>query len=143
MWKLSTVVMAAPKLILFGAALMAPLIWKETWKLKVTADFWVAVSVYAGAGAGLGFLWCFKPRPVFGWAPLVITAGAIRMAVSVIAAFVLWSAFRPEKTFFWSVFLVASMAVLLAETLVVRSSLTRASMGPGLAGGITTESKAA
>jgi hypothetical protein len=134
MWKLSACMMAAPKAILFGAALAAPIIWRQEWKPKVAADFWVAVAVYTGGGAGLLFLWCLKPRPVFYWGPLVIASSLIRNAVGLAAAFGLWAAFRPNKDFFWGVFLASMMVMLVVETVVVRNALARASRGPSLAG---------
>lgn len=133
MWKLSACLLASPKLVVFGAGVAAPLIW-TSWKSKVAADFWVAVAVYTGTVAGLAFLWCFGARPVFTWAPLVIGAGVIRMGISLAIAVAIGVALKPDKTFFWSVFLAALLAVLVVETLVIRKAITSALRGPGLSG---------
>ena len=125
MWKLSACLLAAPKLILFGALAIAIVLGGDLWDDRLKAEFWDGVVLYAGTVSGLGFLWMFGPRPAFYWAPLVIASSVIRMGVSLGVAVLLYSLIHPEKTFFWAVFLLASFAILAVETVVVKNALGR------------------
>jgi hypothetical protein len=136
MWKLSACLLAAPKLVLFIALGIAIAVGGDLWDDRLKAEFWAGIVLYSGTIAGLAFLWCFKPRPAFYWAPLVIAGGFLRMAVSLSAAVAISMAVQPEKIFFWSVFLIASLGILATETGVVRSAITKASRAPGLAGAL-------
>jgi hypothetical protein len=141
MWKLTACLLAAPKLVLYTALAVLVILGGDLWDDRLKAEVWASVVLYTGVGAGLLFLWPLGARPVFAWGPLVITASLIRMAVSVGGAVAIYSAVHPERTFFWTVFLLASLAVLAVETAVIRRAL-RATIG--LAGGTQAqESRAA
>jgi hypothetical protein len=109
---------------------------------RLQAEFWSGAVLIAGTLAGLAFLRSFGPRPAFGWAPLVITAGFIRMAVSLTAAMAAWSAYHPDKLFFWATFLIGSAVILATETAVVRAALSCAPTHEAV-GGLKSEIKAA
>ncbi len=143
MWKLTACLLAAPKLVLLIGLAAAIAIGGDLWDDRLRAEFWAGVVLYTGTGAGLGFLWLFRPRPAFSWGAIVIGGSVIRMAVSVAAAMAIAVTLQPEKGFFWTVFLVASMLILAVETAIVRRSLlsTIALSRPRQAAG--TESKAA
>lgn len=143
MWKLSACMMAAPKLVLFVALGVAILLGGELWDDRLKAEFWAGVVLWVGTASGLIFLWCFRPRAAFYWAPLVIAATTIRMVVSVSLALTLYLAIHPDKSFYWTVFLVASMAILATETIIVRRALSRPIALAASAPGTRTESKAA
>jgi hypothetical protein len=123
MWKLTACLLAAPKLVLYTALAVLAILGGELWDDRLIAEAWASVSLYAGVAAGLGFLWAFKPRPVFAWGPLVIGGTLIRMAVSLGCAVGIYLKVHPERTFFWTVFLLASLAVLVVETVVIRRAM--------------------
>ena len=91
--------MAAPKAILFGAALMAPIIWRQDWKPKVAADFWVAVAVYTGGGAGCSSV-VLKPRPVFSLGAPGDRLEPDPQRGGIGRGLWRWAAFWPNKDFF-------------------------------------------
>lgn len=143
MWKLSACLLAAPKLVLLVAVGVAVAIGGDLWDDRLKAEFWDGIVLYMGTISGLGFLWCFGPRPAFYWAPLVIGGSLIRIAVSLTLAVWLATVVHPEKTFFWSVFLIGSFCILATETGVLRSALSRPLTLKRAEGGAQSESKAA
>ena len=123
MWKLSACLLAAPKLVLIVAVAIAVAIGGDLWDDRLKAEFWDGIVLYTGTIAGLGFLWCFGPRPAFFWGPLVIASSFLRISISLILAIALATVVHPEKAFFWGVFLIGSLMILATETAVVKSSL--------------------
>jgi hypothetical protein len=79
--------------------------------------------VLAATGLGLAILAFSKPRPIFGWASLVMVASIVRLVVSLALALLVSLALEPNRAVFWSAFLAGSMAVLVVETVLARTAL--------------------
>jgi hypothetical protein len=142
MWKLTACLLAAPKLILYAALAILVILGGDLWDDRLKAEAWASVTLYAGIFAGLVFLWPLGPRPVGAWGPIVVGASIIRMTVSLGAATAIYLAVHPERIFYWTVFLLASIAVLAVETTVTRQAL-RSTIGLAGGSGTSSETKAA
>lgn len=80
-------------------------------------------AVVAGTLSGLALLAASGPRPVFGWASLVLGASVVRMVVALALAVAAQLALQPDKGAFWSAFLGGALAVLVVETILSRAAL--------------------
>lgn len=131
LWKMSTLLLGAPKLVLFAAAGLAVLMYPEHWRSVVASEFWAAVSLYTGVVVGILFLWQYRPRPAAGWRGLVNLSRGIRVATTVSLAFTFsWifhfrtsAHFRTSGPFFWLSILIATVLILVTDLLVVNKAL--------------------
>lgn len=131
LWKMSTLLLGAPKLILFAAAGLAVWMYPNHWRAVVASEFWAAFSLYTGVGVGLAFLWRYRPRPSSQWRFPVMVSRGIRLATtlglafgfSVIFHFRTSERFKTSGPFFWWTIAIASVLIMVTDLLVVRKSL--------------------
>ena len=124
MWKLSTCLLIAPKVILLAGLGIALALGGELWDDRLRAEFWAGLALYAGTISGLAFLWCFRPRPVVSWGSIIIAASVIRMTVALGTASSVYVLIHPERLYFWSVLTIALLAILATETVIIRRALS-------------------
>ncbi len=131
LWKMSTLLLGAPKLVLFAAAGLAVLMYPEHWRSVVASEFWAAVSLYTGVVVGIVFLWQYRPRPAEAWRGLVNMSRGIRVTTTVGLAlgfsrvfhFRTSPHFKTSGPFFWWAIVIASVLIMLTDVMVVQKAL--------------------
>ncbi len=125
LWKMSTLLLGAPKLVLLGAAGLAILKFPHEYRGKIASEFWAAVSLYTGVAVGMVFLWQYRPRPAAGWRSLVNISRGIRLATTGVLAvgFARAFHFKTSAPFFWWSIAISTVLVMFTDVLIVNKAL--------------------
>ena len=135
MWRLSALLLGVVKAVVISAALLAGLEGGRGTVSRVAADGWATAILYAATGAGLGLLWLLPPRPARKWVKPAVAASALRILLVAGLGVGIYLHVHPHRQFFWTVLIVASIAVTAVEALLVRRLLrTPASLRKTLVG---------
>ncbi len=116
--------------------------------LAVVSSMGHSSGAWMGAGAtllglagGLLVIGMTPEREAFRWAVIQIGASTVRMIVTLAVGMGIHTSLAPDKTGFWGVLLLTSLAVLAAEVLIFLPVLRGANSGAS-AGAAVTEASA-
>lgn len=126
MWKLSFLLLAAPKLLLYASVAIAAIFFAgRRQREMLTAEGLATLALFTGVGLGVAYLWRLSPRPAHEWLRQVWTSRAIRIASTGGLGYANRLVFHVHHAhvLYWSLIAGASAMIFLADIVVTRRAL--------------------
>ena len=127
MWKLSFLLIAAPKLLLYASVAVAALFYAGRAQREMfTAEGLATVAIFAGVALGILYLWRLTPRPASDWLRQIWTSRGIRLASTAAFGYANRLVFHVHGAahFYWGLIIGASVMIFVTDIFVTRRALS-------------------
>jgi hypothetical protein len=127
MWKLSFLLLAAPKMALYASVAIAAFFYTGRAQREMfTAEGLATFSLISGFALGIAYLWRLPPRPASAWHGPILVSRIIRIASTIALAYgvrMLFHFYNAQR-FYWGLVAIATVMMLATDILVTRRALS-------------------